>query len=54
MENGKGAGRSGVVPEIVKVAGEAGVDIIIGLVNQIIIKRIIQAEGGTKHYCTLF
>ena len=35
MKNGKAARTVNVVPEIVKVAGESGVDMIIELVNQI-------------------
>ena len=35
MKNGKDVGQSGVVSEMVKAAGEAGVDMIRDLVNQI-------------------
>ena len=44
MENGKAAGTSGVVSEMVNEAGEAGVDMITTLVNQIIVEAIIPAE----------
>ena len=37
MKNGKAAGPSGVVSEMVKAAGKAGVDMITDLVNQIIV-----------------
>ena len=40
----KAAHPSGVVSEMVKVAGEAVVGMITGLVNQIIIERVIPAE----------
>ena len=43
MENGKAAGSSGVVSEMVNEAGEA-VDMITTLVNQIIVEAIIPAE----------
>ena len=36
-KRGKAAGPSGVVPKMVNVAGEAGVDVITCLVNQIIV-----------------
>ena len=35
MKNGKAAGQSGVVSEMVKVAGETGADMVKNLVNQI-------------------
>ena len=44
MKNGKAAGPSDVVSEIVKTAGEAGVDMIKDLVNQIIVEGSIPAE----------
>ena len=44
MENGKAARSSGVVSEMVNAAGEAGVDMITTLVNQIIVEGIIPAE----------
>ena len=44
MENGKAAGSSGVVSEMVNAAGEAGVDMITTLVNQILVEGIIPAE----------
>ena len=40
MKNGKTAGPSGLGSEMVKVAGQAGVDMITGLVNQIIVGAI--------------
>ena len=40
MKNGKDVGQSGVVSEMVKVAGEAGVDMIKKLVNQITLKQL--------------
>ena len=45
MKNGKAAGPSGVMPEMmVKAAGEAGVDMITDLVNQIIVEGAITGE----------
>ena len=44
MKNGKAAGTVKVVPEIVKVAGESGVDMITELVNQITV-GVLLAEG---------
>ena len=44
MKNGKAAGLSGVVSEMVKAAGEAGVDMITDVVNQIIAEGVIPAE----------
>ena len=44
MKNGKAAGPSGVVQEMVKAAGKAGVDIITGLANQIIIQGAVPAK----------
>ena len=35
MKNGKAAGQSGVVSEMVKAAGETGADMVKNLVNQI-------------------
>ena len=43
MKNGKAAGPPGLVSEIVKSAGEAGVDMITKLLNQIIV-GVIPAE----------
>ena len=45
MKNGKAAGRSGVVSEMVKSAGEADVDIITDIVNQTKLEGVIPAEG---------
>ena len=39
VKNGKVAGLSGVVSEMVKVAGKAGVDMTTDIVNQIIVAR---------------
>ena len=41
MENEKPQGPSGVVSEMVKAAGEAGVDMITDLVNLIIVVGVI-------------
>ena len=43
--NGKSAGLSGVVSEMVKSAGETGVDILTDLINQTILEGVIPAEG---------
>ena len=45
MKNGKSAGLSGVVSEMVKLAGETGVDILTDLINQTILEGVIPAEG---------
>ena len=37
MKNGKAAGTSGAVPEMVKTAGEAGLDIMSDQVNEIMV-----------------
>ena len=49
MKNRKAAGPSGVLPEMVKAAGEAEVDMITDLINRIII-GVIPAEW---ELCTL-
>ena len=41
MKNEKAAGSSGVVSEMLKAAGEAGVDMIPDLVNQIIVEGVV-------------
>ena len=43
MKNGNTAGPSGVVSEMVSTEGEAGVDVITDLVNQIIVEGVIPA-----------
>ena len=43
-KNGKDLGPSGVVSEMVKVAGETGVVMILDLVNQIIVEGVIPVE----------
>ena len=43
MKNGKTAGPSGVVSEMVKAAGETG-DMVTDLVNQIIVEGAIPAK----------
>ena len=45
MKNGKSAGLSGVVSEMVTSAGETGVDILTDLINQTILEGVIPAEG---------
>ena len=40
IKNGKAAGLLSVVQEMVKTAGEAGVEMITDIVNQIIIDRM--------------
>ena len=45
MKNGKSAGLSGVVSEMLKSAGETGVDILTDLINQTILEGVIPAEG---------
>ena len=45
MKNGKTAGPSSSVSEMVKAAGEARADMITELVNEIIV-RVIPAEWG--------
>ena len=44
MKNGKTAELSGLLPEILKTAVEAGVGMITDLVNQIIVEGVIPAE----------
>ena len=44
MKNGKTAGLSVVVSEMVKTAGETGVDMIADLVKQIIVEGVISVE----------
>ena len=46
MKNGKAAGLLGVVPEMVKAAREAGVDMITDLVNQVIVEDIPKFQNG--------
>ena len=50
IKNGNTAVLSGIVPEMVKAAGEAEVDIITDLVNQTIIEGLLQQNG---HCCKL-
>ena len=52
MKNEKVAEPSNLVQEKVKSAREAGIDMITGLVNQII-KRIYSRRMGTKRYFKL-
>ena len=44
MKNGKDARPSGVVSDMLKAAGEPGVDMITSLVNQSTVERVIPAE----------
>ena len=44
MKNGKAVGPSGVVSEMVRAAQKAGVCIITGPVNQIIVEQAISVE----------
>ena len=44
MKNGKAAGPSGIVSEMVKAAGEVGIDMITNLVNQIIMEGCIPID----------
>ena len=44
MKDGNASGLSGLAPEMVKAAGEAGVDMITDIVNQIIVEGVILAE----------
>ena len=44
MKNGKVAGSTDVVPDMVKGAGEAKVDMIIEIVNQIIVELVLPSE----------
>ena len=44
MKNGKTAGLSVAVSEMVKTAGETGVDMIADLVKQIIVEGVISVE----------
>ena len=52
MKNRKAAGPSGLVSEMVKAVGEAGVSINTSLVNQIIVDRY-SSSMRTLHYCEL-
>ena len=45
MKNGKAAGPTGVVSELVKAAWEAGVAVITDLVNQIIVEGVPSRMG---------
>ena len=45
MKNGKSAGLSAVVSEMVTSAGETGVDILTDLINQTILEGVIPVEG---------
>ena len=45
MKNGKAAGPTGVVAELVKAAWEAGVAVITDLVNQIIVEGVPSRMG---------
>lgn len=44
MKNEKNAGLSSLVLKIVRAAGEAGVEMITNLVNQIVVEKAITAE----------
>lgn len=44
MKNEKNAGLSSLVLKIVRAAGEAGVEMITNLVNQIVVEKSITAE----------
>ena len=44
MKNRKAAGPSVIMSEMINAAGEAGVDMITKLVNQIIVQGVIPAE----------
>ena len=44
MKKGKASGQIIIVSEMVKVAGQAGGDIMTDLVNQIIVEGVIPAE----------
>ena len=44
MKNGKAAGPSGIVSEMVKAAGDAGIDMITNLVNCIIAEGVIPSD----------
>ena len=44
MKIGKATRPSGGVSEMVKTAGETGVDMITDLINQIFVERVIAAE----------
>ena len=44
IKNGKAGGPLGVVQEMVKTTGEAGVDMIIDLVNKTIVEGVIPVE----------
>ena len=46
-KNGKAAGQSRVVSEMVRAAGEAGVDMITDLVNQIVSRRTYFSTART-------
>ena len=50
MKNGKTAGQSSIVLEMVKAAEKTGVEIITDLVNQIMVEGVIPAEMELQHY----
>ena len=57
IKNGKAVGPSGVISEMVKVAedaGEAVVDMITDLVNQIIVRRVIPPEWELTTFVNCF
>ena len=54
MKNGKATGPTGAVSEMVKTVGEAEVDMITGLVNQIDYKRSSSSRMGTQHFCNCY
>ena len=44
MKKRKAAGPSGIVPEMIKAAGELGLEMIADLLNQIIREGVVPAE----------
>ena len=54
MKNDQAARPIGLVSEMVKSAGETGIDVMGDLVNQIIVERVIPEEwelSTTVNYC---
>lgn len=54
IKNEKAVGPSGVISEMVKAAGKAGVDMIIDLVNQITVRRVTPAEWTLVTFVNCF
>ena len=54
MKKGKASGQIIIVSEMVKVAGQAGGDMITDLVNQIIVEGVISAEWKVSTFVNCY